>query len=254
MTAQSRIAELLPDKAFVRLIARVHRRFEPELGRLYDLYPKGGTFLDVGAWYGPWTTRFARKAAKVVAFEPNPDVAEVLTNAVAPHVRVVRAAASSVSGSATLSLPSGGRGTEGRASLGPMADGQRTVEVTTIRIDDLEVTDVRLVKIDVEGHELEALQGATALLAAQHPVLAIELEERHGGIAPTVALLTGLGYRGLVLVGGRWVGLDEFDLVAHQSTHAGNAQRGYLANALTSKHPYINNVVFVHPASSWGPS
>lgn len=253
MAAQSRIAALLPDKVFVRLIARVHRRFEPELGRLFAMYPGGGTFLDVGAWYGPWTTWFGRKAAEVVAFEPNPEVAEVLANAVPSHVRVVRAAASAIAGRATLTLPEGGRGTEGRASLNPLVAGHRSVEVTTTRIDDLALSDVRLVKIDVEGHELEALQGATDLLTAQHPVLAIELEERHGGIAPTVDLLAGLGYRGLVLVGGRWVGIDEFDLVAHQATHAGNAQRGYLANAMKSKDPYINNVVFVHPSSSWGP-
>ena len=42
--------------------------------------------------------------------------------------------------------------------------------------------------------ELEVLQGASRLLAEQHPVVCVECD-RPGKMAPLVAFLKGLGYR-----------------------------------------------------------
>ncbi len=255
MNNLSRVAALIPDRTFVRLIANVHRRFEPEMKSVCASYPAGGTFIDVGAWYGPWTYWLSKKATKVVAFEPNPEVGDVLVNAVAEHVTVLRCAASATQGTANLSLPEGGRGTEGRASLGGLDDAARQIAVATQRIDDLDVEDVRLIKIDVEGHEIEALHGAAQLLEKHSPVLVVELEERHGGITPSVEFLRTLGYSGRVLVSGKWVELEKFDLIAHQINFpAADVTSGYLKMALSKSERYINNVVFVRDGlSSWAP-
>jgi FkbM family methyltransferase len=257
VTLASKVSGLLPDKAFVAAIARAHRRFEPELGRIVASYPGGGDVLDVGAWYGPWTYWLSRVADHVVAFEPNPDVADVLERCVRPNVRIVRAAASDAAGTAPLTLPPGGRGTEGRASLEGLDDVGRTVAVDTVRIDDLDlaalgISDLRMVKVDVEGHERAALAGAVGLLARTHPLLVVEIEERHGGIAPTVDLLADLGYSGKVLVDDRWVALAEFDLAAHQERHLAATQGGsYLQIVARRGERYVNNVVFTHPATPW---
>jgi FkbM family methyltransferase len=252
MSALSRLASLLPDKWFVRAIAHAHRRFEPELARVVSSCPAGGTAVDVGAWYGPWTYWLARRVERVVAFEPNPAVADVLERTVPANVRVVRAAASSHAGTATLTLPEGGRGTEGRASLEGLPDSTRGVEVPTCRVDELDVAEVVLVKVDVEGHEHEALAGAENLVQAWHPLLVVEIEERHGGIAPTVGLLGEWGYRGQVLVDGRWVSLDDFDLRGHQERYLAEQRSGtYLQTIARRKTRYINNVVFTHPATTW---
>ncbi len=248
---------LLPDKLFVAAIARAHRRFEPELGRIVASYPGGGSVLDVGAWYGPWTYWLSRSARRVLAFEPNPDVASVLERCVRPNVAVRRAAVSDQAGTAMLTLPVGGRGTEGRASLEGLDDGSRTVSVETMRLDDLDLgaadlADIHMIKVDVEGHERAALVGATELISGLHPLLVVEIEERHGGIAPTVDLLADLGYAGQVLVEDQWVPLDDFDLVAHQEQHLAETQGGsYLTIAARRGSRYINNVVFTHPDTSW---
>lgn len=252
MSIASSAARALPDPVFARLIAHAHRRFEPELTSVVAAFPRGGNALDVGAWYGPWTYWLSRRATRVVAFEPNPEVAAVLERTVRANVEVIRAAASDGARIATLTLPEGGRGTEGRASLEGVADGGQTVEVPTVAIDDQGFEGIELVKVDVEGHELAALRGATGLLEAQHPVLVVEIEERHGGIAPTVDLLAGLGYRGKVLVDGRWIPLDEFDLAGHQRDFQATAQpAGYLKIVARGPGRYINNVVFTHPESRW---
>ena len=252
MTALSRSASLLPDKWFVRAIAHAHKRFEPELGRVVASCPSNVTALDVGAWYGPWTFWLSRRVRSVVAFEPNPDVADVLERTLRPNVTLIRAAASSEPGVARLTVPKGGRGTEGRASLEGLADSDQTVDVSLCRIDSLDVADVGLLKIDVEGHEREALIGAEQLLHKWKPLLVVEIEERHGGVAPTVELLASWGYRGRVLVDGRWVSLDDFDLIAHQDAHLAQQRTGsYLQTVTRRTSRYINNVVFTHPATRW---
>jgi FkbM family methyltransferase len=248
----SSIASLLPDRMFVASIAYAHRRFEPELGRVVASCPRAGTAIDVGAWYGPWTYWLSRRASHVVAFEPNPDVAAVLDRTRAANVRLERAAASAHTGRAVLALPDGGRGTEGRASLEGLSDSVRSVDVETCRLDDLDVDDVVLVKIDVEGHERETLLGAEHLLARWHPLLVVEIEERHGGIGPTVDLLRSWGYRGRVLVDGDWVALDDFDLAAAQQAYqADRHSAGYLGMMMRKKARYVNNVVFSHSETSW---
>lgn len=251
MNLMSKVSDLMPDKVFVSLIGRVHRGFEPELKRIVDSYPSGGTFLDVGAWYGPWTRWIAPKASRVIAFEPNPQVAAVLEKCVAKNVVVRRAAASDTADTATLALPDGGKGTEGRASLRGLDDSSRSITVETLRLDSLDVDDVRMVKIDVEGHERAAIEGARGLLDKHHPLLVVEIEERHGGIAPTVELLALMGYQGKVLVDDKWIALASFDLAKHQAENLDAVAGGYLKIAARRGPRYINNVVFRHEATSW---
>jgi FkbM family methyltransferase len=248
----SSLARLLPDPLFVRAIAYAHRRFEPELGRVVASCPAHGTAIDVGAWYGPWTYWLSRRVARVVAFEPNPEVADVVDRTRRGNVRLERAAVSATAGSASLALPTGGRGTEGRASLEGVSGSTRSVDVPTVRLDDLEVDDVVLVKIDVEGHERDALLGSEKLIERWHPLLVVEIEERHGGVARTVDLLREWDYRGRVLVDGRWFSLDEFDLAAAQEQyHREQRSGGYLKMIVRSGPRYVNNVVFTHPATRW---
>ena len=60
-----------------------------------------------------------------------------------------------------------------------------TVEI--VKLDDIlereRVTDVRMVKLDVEGFELAVLKGASRLLGGSNPPLVCIEHERHGGDA-----------------------------------------------------------------------
>jgi FkbM family methyltransferase len=252
VTLVSRAAGLVPDVVFARSLAYSFRRFDPELPHVTAAFPRGGTAVDVGAWYGPWTYWLAKRASQVHSFEPNPDVARVLEHTVASNVTVHQAAASDTNGTAVLSLPAGGKGTEGRASLEGLDDGGRTVEVKTVRLDDLGITSATLLKVDVEGHEKAALLGGAELVNRSHPLLVVELEERHGGIAPVVDLLAEWGYRGRVRVEDEWKPLDSFDLAAHQDEHLEQwGTTGLLKSTLRGKSKYVNNVIFTHPETTW---
>ncbi|MGQ0836949.1 FkbM family methyltransferase [Actinokineospora sp.] len=244
--AVSFLAARVPDRVFAAAVARTYHRFEPELSRLADFCPDHGTALDIGAWYGPWSRAFARRLDRVVAVEPNPAVANLLTRTVPGSVRVVQAAVSDQVGDGTLFVPRTGMGTEGTASLlTAAADGSTATAVATTTIDTLAVDDVTMIKMDVEGVELAALHGAAKTLAAQHPVLMIELEYRRSPVDEVVEYLAGYGYQGEVLVDGHWRGLGEFDLAGHQARVAPLIEgRGYLATIRSPEPRYVNNVVF----------
>jgi FkbM family methyltransferase len=220
---------------------RIYPRFEPELARLAAWAPRGGTAVDVGAWYGPWTARLLPLADRVVTIEANPAMARLL-RAGLPGGEIVEAAASDRAGTATLWLPGGGRGAEGLASLEHPTE--RSVTVPTLTIDSLGLTGVRLIKVDVEGHEAAALRGAEQTIRRDSPLLLVELETRHQRIDDVTGMLAGWGYQGSVLAGRDWIPLSEFDLAAHQEANAHVAERSLFGRLLRPRERYINSVLF----------
>jgi FkbM family methyltransferase len=245
MELKSALAERIPDRVFATTVAYAHRRFEPVLGLVKMFVGPNQTALDVGAWYGPWTHWLARAAKSVVTVEANPELADFVRRTAPPNVTVVGAAASDEAGKATLWLPPGGKGTEGRASLHQQGDFGRSTEVETIRLDGLDVSDVGLIKIDVEGHELAALRGAEGIVKRWKPNLIVEVEERHSPAADTLGLIESWGYEGIYLKDGLWQPLADFDLVGHQRAMADVAGQSYL-RAIISKtgDRYVNTLVF----------
>jgi len=105
----ARFAAALPARAVAAAVRAAYPRVEPELARLASYAPRGGTAVDVGAWYGPWTRGLRRIADRVVAVEPTAELARCLAAAY-PDVRVIEAVASDHTGTAELFLPSGGPG------------------------------------------------------------------------------------------------------------------------------------------------
>src|SRR3954449_7178273 len=89
----SRFAAALPARVVAAAVRTAYPRVEPELARLATYAPRGGTAVDVGAWYGPWTRGLRRIADRVVSIEPTAEPARCVSTAY-PDVRVVEAVAS----------------------------------------------------------------------------------------------------------------------------------------------------------------
>lgn len=236
----SRVASLLPDGIVAGAIRAVYPRVEPELAHIADFMPAGGTAVDVGAWYGPWTRRMRRLADRVVAVEPNDELARSIEGAF-PDVRVVRAVASDHEGSAELFLPENGPAV-GTSSL-EYGDG-RSVPVRRVTIDGLGLSDVRFMKIDVEGHELPALRGAAETIHRDGPVLLVEVEERIQPIEPIIDLLGDWGYRGYVLPERDWIPLAGFDIQAHQRAAIARVRQSLARRVVLPRPRYVNSVLF----------
>jgi FkbM family methyltransferase len=242
-------------KDALRTMIPAHRRFvragesflrggEREVHELPRLVEAGSTAVDVGAHIGDYTYSLCRavgSAGRVIAVEPLPDLARLLTRAtehLGLPVTVVNCALSSKDGEADLLIPT----EHGRRKAGYSTLERRDVEGKTCRVAVRKLDDVcrdvsgriSFIKIDVEGHELEVLRGAVDTLNRHHPNLLIEIEQRHSNvpIADTFAFVTGMGYRGEFLDADRnRQPLESFDPRAHQVRDAdGSPSRDYVSN------------------------
>jgi FkbM family methyltransferase len=243
MTLTSRVATHVPDRVLSRIICTVYRRAEPELGRLDEICGRGGIMIDVGAWYGPWSQRLARRADRLVALEPTARH-HVLRQILPANAEVVRAAASDRRGSAPLWTTGTGDGAEGLASIVRRDIHNKATEVPLIRIDDLGLSGVTFIKIDVEGHELAVLRGAANTIRADRPRLLLEVETRMQRIDDLLGTLANWGYSGRVLRHGAWLPLEEFDLAQHQAMTLRTANRGLSRRLLWPNPRYVNSVLF----------
>jgi FkbM family methyltransferase len=151
---------------------------------LKALVDPGMTVVDVGANVGMLSLAFARSVGalgKVYAFEAEPELQDLLAKSFAlngvPWVELRRQAAGRKAGTATFHVSP----ISGHSSLYDLPDDEapaaRQITVDVASLDEVlaEVPAVDLVKIDVEGAELDVLAGMEKLMA-RNPGLAIVAE------------------------------------------------------------------------------
>ena len=169
----------------------------------------GSVAIDVGANLGEWTVPFARRvgaAGRVIAIEPAPRSAAALERTLAAnalhHAEVVRCAVGDHDGIAEFAVPlvTSARTDTGTARIGPACAGHEALQVPLRSLDSLaaecSLDRLDLIKIDVEGHERQVLDGAAAILDRYRPPLVMETgHEAEGDRAAIHDRLRALGYR-----------------------------------------------------------
>lgn len=161
-----------------------HRRAaEVGLQLLPDRLTLDGLVVDVGANHGTFTDTIRRLEPRscVIAVEPEPTNVEHLRRRFAgdPAVTIVDSAVSDRAGTSMLNVTKGTEFASLHAPLGSLqaeygaaSEVVGTADVRTATLDEI-VGDrpVRLLKVDVQGHELALLRGATATLARTEALL-----------------------------------------------------------------------------------
>lgn len=177
---------------------------------LRHLCPKPRTVLDIGMNIGMNTLEYATFAEKVVGFEPVPTTYQIAVDNIAlniQHQDPTKGWFNDGNGWASL-LPTGQIQTENIA-LGPVAgtvemhikkndghnrvsnDGYSTPTGKTVKantgyqrvsvpqhtLDSYHFENVDIIKIDVEGYELEVLKGADQTIATNRPIVQVECVE-----------------------------------------------------------------------------
>lgn len=223
---------------------------EVEQDICHCLVGAGDTAIDVGANAGGYLQTLLDAGCRCIAFECNPRLRRALEAKYRGNDRVtVRGEAlSSQAGVASLRIPmrwwsesDGGSTIEpaNRVAIGfwPV----RRVMVQRCTLDAVVDAPVSLVKIDVEGHELDVLKGAAAVLEKDRPGLIVECEDRHrpGGTSEMFRFLESRGYRGFFILDGRIHPLGEFTLALQDPAEL--AKR--LPRRMTR---YVNNFIFLH--------
>lgn len=154
-----------------RVVASSHRPYEYSLLFASLIFAKRGTVVDVGANIGNHAMFWAVfTAAKVECFEPNPEAIEILNQNVSgfgDRVVVHGHALGAKSGLVGMSRVDGNLG-----ATSVCMDASDGVSICTL--DDVRLSDVSLLKIDVEGMEPDVLAGARTLLSTWKPVVWLE--------------------------------------------------------------------------------
>lgn len=223
MSARQRTKEILKE-TFPSVWLQWHlmhrpRTSEQELAFLDRIVPEGSVTVDVGANCGLYTRKLARLSRQVHAFEPSHDMANLLRRTSAANVSVHEIALSDQTGTAELYIPQDDdQLIYGLASLEPRlvaSDHQHVVatKVPTVRLDAIVHQDVAFVKIDVEGHELNVLNGSVELLEHSQPVFLVEAEDRHRAQATNSIFdfFESRTYRGFFLKDGSALPVAEFN-------------------------------------------
>lgn len=140
-----------------------------------QLRQTGETFLDVGCFDGQTSVEFARRApgyAAIHAFEPEPRNAERCKLTLDNYRDVTLHPYGLSNANQTLQMASDGSG----SSISVVG----TTPIEVRRLDDILPAHTRptLVKIDIEGAETLALEGAQQILVTHKPRLAISIYHR----------------------------------------------------------------------------
>jgi len=211
----------------------------------------GDIACDIGANKGSfvfWLSRWCR-GGRVVAFEPQPQFAErlaaVCRDLELDNVTVEAKAVYSRSGAMDLFVPSGHSPGASLTHKAVEAENFTTLSVPVVALDDYfgEGDRVRLLKIDVEGAELEVFKGAERILRQHAPLLVFECENRHlapGRVRDVFSWLEAVGYEGSFVSGHRVLPIAQFDAAVHQR------QDG---EWFWKSKDYCNNFIFRKPTN-----
>jgi FkbM family methyltransferase len=190
----------LPGDRYITRALEVYGEFSPDETKLLcQIIRPGMTVVEIGANIGAHTVPMARacRPGLLHAFEPQRRVFQILcANLVLNDIDNV------------VAHPEGCGNEAGQATIPPLdyslvgnfggvalqAAGQAGETVRVVRLDDLGLTELGLLKIDVEGLEIDVLGGAQETIGRLRPIIYIE-HDRKPNQRALVAVLNHLGYR-----------------------------------------------------------
>ena len=158
---------------------------------------KQATALDIGANIGNHSLFFSDYFSRVVSFEPAAQTFRLLeyNASLVGNVVCHNFGLSDADGEAPFTVHGSNRGA---SQVRATAEGA-SERVRLRRLDGVENLqgDIKLIKIDVEGHEPAVLRGAEALIRKHQPLVLFELgpHEFVQGLPPSIGILKGYGYK-----------------------------------------------------------
>ncbi|MDF1737813.1 MAG: FkbM family methyltransferase [Verrucomicrobiales bacterium] len=182
-------------------LVRYRYRTEPDTASFIDeCVQKGDVCLDIGAHKGVVTHMLTKRVGEkgaVIAFEPQKELFEWLKRMISSfrfsNVTVEAVALAEKSGNRTLYRS----GVTRSGSLTEDSDTHlESITVEAIALDDYcessSLDEISFVKIDVDGFELQVLEGGARTLRKFKPILLVEISDKD--LTPVTSLLGKLGY------------------------------------------------------------
>ncbi len=152
------------------------RIWEKKLNNILNNYIKDDwVVVDVGAYIGSHTLTMSGLAKQVYSFEPQPLIYQCLSNTLKKkeidNVVLFNLAASNKKGESRIYTNN-----DGMSSLQGIRDAKFNMNLPCDlnKLDNIIDQKIHLIKIDVEGHEWEVIDGATKLIKTHKPIIILE--------------------------------------------------------------------------------
>jgi FkbM family methyltransferase len=172
--------------------------FEPETLTLIDIILESDAiFFDIGSNWGHYSLYVASNGSfkgKVFSFEPHPDSFSDLTRTISQAqlqdtVKCYPFGLSNTNQEAYIFLPDGMH-----SGIAKVSTAKVGTKINTRRIDDLDLPNPTLIKMDVEGHEYLVLQGARETIKRAKPIIIFENHKSLDETFQSLDYLKELGY------------------------------------------------------------
>lgn len=189
----------LKARRYIREVGQFSEREEPDLTVIRHLVRQGDMVVDIGAnvgWYTRYLSILVGSSGHVFSLEPIPNTFALLSACVKHYglsnVELFNTAASRADGSAAMHVPNYPSGGKNYYMASIVEDGQATAglsrqPVESRSLDSLlggQCQNVGFIKCDVEGHELEVIQGATQTIQARKAAWFVEIDRRNDPDSP----------------------------------------------------------------------
>lgn len=226
-----------------RALRARYRDNRTELQAIRGLISPSDVVCDIGANKGSYLYWLSKWAQEVVAFEPQPELASYLKDICQrlgmDNVTVEQTGVAARTELRKLYLPSpNSPGATLTTKLQGTAAESISVQVVTLDEYFANRRKPTLLKIDVEGAELDVFKGADRLLTETRPAILFECEQHHldeGTVSDVLSYLQQRGYDGEFIRGNERLPVEDFNTSEHQEQFAGPFW----------KHPgYCNNFIF----------
>tara|TARA_R110000803_G_scaffold117669_3_gene186188 strand:+ start:451 stop:1092 length:642 start_codon:yes stop_codon:yes gene_type:complete len=163
------------DSAVVRCLLS-GRVWEKKITNIFHQYiTHDSVVVDCGTYIGSHSLSMSNLAKKVIGFEPQPLIFKCLTQTIdkqnIKNIKLYNIALSNKQGNTFIMTNN-----DGDASLEGIRDNKfkHKFPIKTNTLDNIINEKIDLIKIDVEGHEWEMLEGASETITKYRPIIILE--------------------------------------------------------------------------------
>lgn len=196
-----------------RLQRSIKRNDEQEINLVKKFIKSGTDSIDVGVYRGVYSYEMSKYSEKVHSFEPNPIIFKYINKNLKKFIKNIHLynfALSNQNKTMNLKIPIRNSNSNKEIFEEYYEMGKATIhnennfenyenfEIQTKTIDELSFDNkISFIKIDVEGHELEVIEGAKNTIKRDKPVLLVEIEKQYTKkeVAESINFINSLGYK-----------------------------------------------------------
>jgi len=196
-----------------RLQRSIKRNDEQEINLVKKFIKSGSDSIDVGVYRGVYSYEMSKYSEKVHSFEPNPIIFKYINKNLKKFIKNIHLynfALSNQNKTINLKIPIRNSNSNKEIFEEYYEMGKATIhnennfenyenfEIQTKKIDELNFDNkISFIKIDVEGHELEVIEGAKNTIKRDKPVLLVEIEKQYTKkeVAESINFINSLGYK-----------------------------------------------------------